>query len=151
METVFAAFFLALAVSGMTALSRMLETRILLEHACHRAARAKSVGFNGFMCLKTARAAMIPVSGKRLWPQRDFGAFEEAARIPTYLASPDTSAARGVLDYEYWGSTSLDIDGSSSIGGRIRAKMKCAADDFTVSGAGEVESHFPLYMDDCGR
>ena len=67
-ETVLAVLVVSAVFFGLFRLSRLLTGKILLEHAAMRVARARAVGFNDFMCRKTARVAVIPVAGKRLWP-----------------------------------------------------------------------------------
>lgn len=144
-ETVIAVVFLSFAFLGLVQLSQMLRSRILLDHAAARAARAHAVGLNEFMCLKVARAAMIPVAGKCLWPEGVEDGWSEAARVPIYLASPNEPRARGVLDYELWRNMSVDVDGG--FGDTVEASINLHTDDFNVDGRAEIESHFPLYME----
>ena len=68
-ETLIAVLVIMLIFTGAFRISRMLAARTVLDYAAARAARAKAVGFNDFMCVKSARAAMIPVAGKRLWQE----------------------------------------------------------------------------------
>ena len=67
-ETVLAVLIVSAVFFGLFRLSRLLAGKILLEHAAMRVARARAVGFNDFMCRKAARVSVIPVAGKRLWP-----------------------------------------------------------------------------------
>ena len=68
LETVLAVFFITLVFLAVFQVAHMVTTKILLDHAAARAARARAVGFNEWMCLKSARVAMIPVAGPRTWP-----------------------------------------------------------------------------------
>ncbi len=82
-----------------------VATRLLMEHAAARAARADAVGFNSFHRDKTVRVALIPVSGARLVPDggRVVGSgAKELAYVRTYLQSESWPDARGILDYERW-------------------------------------------------
>ena len=75
LETALAVLFITVLFLVVFQVAHMVTTKILLDHAAARAARAKSVGFNEWMCLKSARVAMIPVAGRRLWPEE--GEYDE--------------------------------------------------------------------------
>ncbi len=113
-------------------LARGFAGREILRHSAARAARARTVGFNHWMCTKVMRVAAIPNAGKMLEPSyasftdeelRDALASKrpgelwdwsltanprsdrgatEAARIPDYLASEHEARAQYILDYEGW-------------------------------------------------
>ena len=140
-ETVFAVVFLTALFLVLMQLSRMLQARIMLDHAAARAARAKAVGFNDFMCLKTARVAVIPVAGKRLWPTDEkFTTGNELARVRTYLESPDAARANGLLDYENWKTLSVDAgDGGQSV-------VNLKTGWFKVEGKAGIEDGYTYYM-----
>lgn len=144
-ETLIAAIVVVFGFLALFRLSHMLTGRILLEHAAMRAARARSVGFNGFMCRKSARVAAIPVCGRRLWPEGDEFDYEmERSRIPIYMATPTPAVARGALDYEGWGRLAIDEgDGRG-------ASVSLANDWFDLKGRAEVEDNCSLYLDDYG-
>lgn len=126
-------------------LSHMLTGKILLEHAAMRAARARTVGFNDFMCRKAARVAVIPVAGKRLWPQGDeFDYGMELARVAIYMGTPNAAVARGVLEYEGWNRFTVDPDR----GGDTRTRLE--TDWFDLEGEADLEENFTLYMNDQG-
>lgn len=148
-ETVLAVLFITFVFLTAYQLSNRLSARILLDHAAARAARAKAVGFNDFMCRKSARVAMIPVAGRRVWPA-DLDGADEVSRIPVYLATDHEAMARGVLDYERWETTSFDVRSGGGIGATADARLRMEADDFIATGEASVESHFPLYMFDQG-
>ena len=142
-ESVIAVVFVAFLMTLSMLLVRMVTARVVLSHAAARSARAKAVGFNDFMCAKTAYAAMIPVSGRRLWPVE---ATDERARVPLYLESEDASRARGILDYEYWDSTDLSFDMGFGMAPEARASIRLQTEDFTMDGDWRVEAHAPFYM-----
>lgn len=87
-------------------------TRILLENASARVARADTVGFNSFQCAKSFRVSMIPVSGRREIPAPDRGITgwaSELAFIRAYLQSQTYAEANGTLRYERWDDLSYRI------------------------------------------
>lgn len=146
LETVLAVLCISVLFLFFFHLSQVAMTRTLVDHAAARAARARTVGFNDFMCVKSARVAAIPVAGERLWPEEDM---DELGRIPDYLASEDGARARGILEYEYW--PTLHIDVSRGFGSRIRAKTSIVRQEgMFVKGEAEIESHYAHYMDDAG-
>ena len=113
-------------------LARGFAGREILRHSAARAARARTVGFNDWMCTKVMRVAAIPNAGKMLEPSyasftdmelhgalanktpgelwdwsltantRSDRAETEASRIPDYLASEHEERAHYILDYEGW-------------------------------------------------
>lgn len=145
LETVIAVLVVTSTFLCLFKLSQMLMGKIMLEHAAMRVARARSVGFNDFMCIKSARVAVIPVAGKRLWPEGDeFDWGRELDCIPIYMQAYTPSIARGVMEYEYWDSMGIDpADGS-------KAKVRLASEYFDLEGKGGVENNFNLYMTDQG-
>jgi len=144
-ETLIAAIVVIFGFLALFRLSHMLTGKILLEHAAMRAARARAVGLNRFMCLKSARAAAIPVCGRRLWPEGDeFDHAMELSRIPIYMATPTPPVARGVLEYEGWGRLKIDVDQSTD----SRTRLK--TDWFDLTGRAAIEDNNSLYMNDMG-
>ena len=139
--------------------AHMVTTKILLDHAAARAARAKSVGFNEWMCLKSARVAMIPVAGRRLWPEE--GEYDEASLVPIYMTTEHESMARGILEYERWRTMDVDVDSGGGIGAEVSARVAVDvprfysrgdedSDTTEIVGESRIESHFPLYMNNQG-
>lgn len=156
METMLAVLFVTFIFLALFQLSHWLTARILADHAAARMARARAVGFNDFMCLKAARVAVIPIAGRRLWPDESNPEFDELARIPIYLATDDIDISRGVLDYERWPKMSRAIRTGLS---RVDAWVKVAMPSFgwgedtesvVIEGKAAVEAHFPFYMNDQG-
>ena len=140
-ETVLAVLIVTSVFLVLFRLSHMLTGKILLEHAAMRVARARAVGFNDFMCRKAARVSVIPVAGRRLWPaEGEFGVSQEAARVRTYLESPDDARARGLLEYENWARLGVDPgDGGQSV-------VTLKTDWFKLDGKAGIESGYTYYM-----
>lgn len=145
LETLIATIVLTVVFLGLFRLSHMLTGKILAEHAAMRVARARTVGLNDFMCLKAARVAVIPVAGKRLWPNGDeFDYVMERAHSRIYMATPNGAVARGVLEYEGW--SGLDAEP----GNGTHSTVKIANDWFSVIGEASLERNCDLYMEDSG-
>ena len=160
LETVIAVLFITFFFLATFQLSLLLTSRVLADHAAARAARARAVGLNEFMCEKAARVAVIPVAGPQVWPVDNDGA-DEFYRIPTYLASEDWSCANGVLDYEYWHSMGFSAKASLGMTPTVETEVSVPVPRqlgggegeermIRVEGKAEVEAHFPYYMMDQG-
>ncbi len=141
-ETVIVVLITCLVLFAFLQLTHMFVNHEVLRHASDRAARARAVGFNGWMCEKVMRVAAIPNAGKMIEPSsEEFPDMElreaiatkgpgkfwdwalgaspqsergqmERARIPDYLASENSARAAYILDYERWDDIS-----SSGLGG----------------------------------
>ena len=151
-ETVLAVLVISLVFVVLFRLSQMLSGKIMLEHAAMRVARARAVGMNEFMCAKTARAAVIPVAGKRLWPEGDtLDAATELARVPIYLGTPNGAVANGVLDYEGWARLKVEPGDGTGVQTTMDFSLFDGTMDFRLEGKAGIERNYPLYMDDQGR
>ena len=141
-ETVLAVLVITFVFLALFNLSHLLTGKILVEHAAMRVARARAVGFNDFMCQKTARVAVIQVAGKRLWPDDEkFTAGNELARVRTYLESPNGARASGLLDYENWHTMSVDPgDGGQSV-------VTLRTGWFKIEGKAGIEDGASYYME----
>ena len=141
LETLLAAVVLTFAFMALFRLSYMLTGKILAEHAAMRVARARTVGFNNFMCIKAARISTIPVAGRRLWPlDSEFDVDMECARSKIYMATQTPAVARGVLDYEGWGRLRVNPgDGTHS-------EVGIQNEWFNVDGSASFERNYDLYM-----
>ena len=144
-ETLLAVLVITGLFLALFKLSHMLTGKIMLEHAAMRVARARAVGMNEFMCLKTARVAVIPVAGERLKPGKDDERkdMSESALARMYMRTPDGSYADGLLQYENWN----DLSVTPGRGGASHTAMK--TDWFNLTGEAEVDT-FPVYMNDLG-
>ena len=144
-ETLLAVLVITGIFLALFKLSHMLTGKIMLEHAAMRVARARAVGMNEFMCIKTARVAVIPVAGERLKPgendeRKDMS---ESALARMYMRTPDSSYADGLLRYKDWDRLSLNPDGS----GITRTEMK--TEWFNLRGEAVVDGP-PIYMNNMG-
>ena len=140
-ETVLAVLVISFLFFALFRLSHMLTGKIMLEHAAMRVARARAVGFNDFMCVKAARVAVIPVAGKRLWPEEELREGVDIARVRTYLESPDGARARGLLEYEGWQRLGVDPgDGGMSV-------VTLKNDWFRLEGKAGVEDGASYYLE----
>ncbi len=157
LETVLAVFFITLIFLMVFQVAHMVTSRILLDHAAARAARARADGFNDWMCLKSARVAMIPVAGACTWPAG--GVADESSLVPIYMTTDNESMADGILEYEQW--EAMDFSVKSGIGSEVEAHIAIDlprfysrggedSDAIEIDGEAKVESHFPLYMNDQG-
>ena len=159
LETALAVLFITFLFLVVFQVAHMVTTKILLDHAAARAARAKAVGFNEWMCIKSARVAMIPVAGRRLWPEE--GEYDEASLVPIYMTTEHESMARGILEYERWRTMDVDVNSGGGIGSEVSAHVAVDvprfysrgdedSDTTEIVGESRIESHFPLYMNDQG-
>lgn len=163
LETVLAVIFVTFAFLVLFQFSHWLTARILTEHAAARAARARAVGLNDFMCRKSARVAVIPAAGRLLWPgEDDLAEGEELWRVSDYLCSENWGRANGILDYERWHTMDFDLKTGFGNGSTCSADVGLRMPRFIgggddacesgvrIGGSAEVESHFPLYMNNQG-
>jgi len=142
-ETVLAVLVITFLFFFLFWLSRLLTGKILVQHAAMRVARARAVGCSEFHCLKTARVAVLPVAGRRLWPEDGDERLEganELALVRMYMRTPDSLYASGLLRYENWDRMTVTIgdDGPSSV------SMK--TEWFTLRGEAIVDN-YPVYME----
>lgn len=145
-ESLLAVLIVSALFFGLFELSRLLMGKVMVEHAAMRVARARAVGFNGFMCVKAARVAAIPASGRRLHPGKDDprGQISEAALARMYMRSPDANYANGQLRYEHWDQ--LEIRPARG-GGASETALKTGW--ASLKGEATVDG-FPIYLYDRG-
>jgi len=145
-ETVIAVVIITFVFLTLFKLSHLLTGKILLEHAAMRVARAKAVGFNEFIGVKAAQVSVIPVAGRRLWPEGDQMDYaQELASVAIYMGTPNAGIARGVLEYEGWHR--MDLPRADGKAWTVRLEN----DWFDLTGSAVVEDNFTLYMNDEGR
>lgn len=153
-ETVLAVLVITGVFLCLFRLSYMLTGKIMLEHAAMRVARARAVGMNEFMCQKAARVSVIPVAGRRLWPEGDeFDYGMELGRVAIYMGTPNEAVARGVLEYEGWNRLQVEsgTDSRVSLGFSLFGDEDGkGADTFDLDGEATVESNYQFYMNDQG-
>jgi hypothetical protein len=96
----------------------------------------------------------------------------ESARIPEFLAAENHPRSRFVLDYEHWRGRGIRhwVDTLTSPGGDIETEASLrvavaqnlpltapmhrafyAADEVELRAESEMESHYPLYIEDASR
>ncbi len=197
-----------LVLFGLLQVAHAFAGREILRHSAARAARARTVGFNYFMCHKVMRVAAIPTAGKMIVPQVDIElesplanavadkkngelwdwaisalpasekGMLEASRIPEYLGSEYQERADYILDYELWdeingaglgGGYPSPVSDDNTLTVRVRQKYplsifiralndwvgftaggKDGMKDLTLSGEFNIESHYPLYLNEEG-
>ncbi len=141
-ESLVVLLVVCLVLFGFLQVSHAFAGREVMRHAAARAARARTVGFNSWMCEKVMLAAAIPASGKMLVPEdapRDMAladdisrrpgslwdwavkaeptsvrASYEENRIPSFLDCDNVERAEAVLNYEGWDDiTASGLSGSA--------------------------------------
>lgn len=146
-ESVFVIILTSLIFLALFQYANLFSSKIILTHAAARAARCRSVGFNQWMVVKSARVAAIPASGKRLTPEhagvdpaitaalqrnrvtdiwdlalhsntRSPGTMLERGLIPEYMGSINHPTAEHLLDYEHWETLSVNIDEDTVLDGK---------------------------------
>jgi len=146
-ESVFVMIVTSLLFLGLFQYANLFSSKIILTHAAARAARCRSVGFNRWMVMKSARVASIPAAGKRITPAyagidpaitaalqnnrpfdiwdlalrsstRSPGTMLERGRIPDYMGSVNDPTAEQLLDYEYWETLAVNIDEDMNLDGK---------------------------------
>jgi len=104
-ETIVALLFALFAFLAVFQYADNLRTKLLLKYAAFRCARARTVGYNDYKILKTARLATMSAAGESL-AKNDAGkplsTGELLARMRTYISSRHDGAARHILDFDYW-------------------------------------------------
>lgn len=147
--------------------ARLLNCRTVLDYAAMRCARARAVGFNDFMVLKTARLGTISISGKCLtnFDDEPGGAEPSASmlqnRMGSYLQTANYAETEGILDFELWHKLNWACDESSdSVEMRVSQKQPLfkilsdggeedddsASGYITLRGKAKIESHYPFYL-----
>ena len=148
LETTLAVVFVSFLFLALFKLSSMLTDKILLEHAAMRVARARTVGFNDYMCRKSARVAVIPVAGRRTWPEAsdDWSDDYELGRIGAYMASENDAYARGILDYEKWSTLATDPGDGTDSSVKMGFDLFDGEVKFDLEGEAGVEENYSHYL-----
>ena len=146
LETCIIMMLLCLIFFGLFQLSQLSASKEILDYAASCGARARTVGFNDFMCGKVIRVAAIPNAGRLLEPVVDRPANPaplsrtpgeawdyalraqpvspqyavERDRIPLYLGGEYAGRLPGILQYEYWNNDLSTEPDDGSIGFDIR-------------------------------
>jgi Flp pilus assembly protein TadG len=140
-----------LVLFGVVQVGLLYASQHVLDHAAVCVARARSVGFNDFMCYKVGRVATIPNAGRitepafptstadpafwgsatpseawemglRSWP-RSPQVDTELSRVPLYLGADYYSELQAILDYAEWDSVRAPLlnDGADT---SVRARTR---------------------------
>ena len=148
--------------------ARLLICRTTLDYAAARAARARAVGFNDFMVLKTARLGAMPVSGEcytRMNGDRAPSTATLVSRMGSYLQAASPAETEGILDFELWrngnlgwacaephgdvGELTMQVWQKQPVFNSINPQGSPARDDaamITLRGEAKIESHYPFYL-----
>lgn len=152
-ETVFIIILTSLVFLAVFQYANLFSAKIILTHAAARAARARTVGFNRWMMLKSARVASIPAAGKRIVPEYTGldpaitaalqqnrvgdiwdlalrsdtispGTMLERGRIPEYMGTVNDPTANYLLDYELWDTLSVDMKEGINLDGTMPSDLE---------------------------
>ena len=167
-ESIIVLFFLCIVFFLVFDYARLLICHTTLDYAAARAARARAVGFNDFMVLKTARLGAMAVSGECLTRVNDDDPPSTATRVSrmcSYLQTASPSETEGILDFELWrngnlgwscaephgdvGELTMHVWQKQPVFNSINPQGAPARDDaamITLHGEAKIESHYPFYL-----
>ena len=171
-ETVLVLLFLLFAFFALLQYADNLRAKLLCEYAAGRCARARTVGMNDFMIVKTARIATMAAAGPcrsdELYGEA-LSAYQLANRSGSYLECEDEAAAQAELDFDYWRNGRTEAVATLS-GAKVEARvvqhrpqffdlfawvngetaetdedgnLKVNAD---LTGTAAIEAHYPVWM-----
>jgi Flp pilus assembly protein TadG len=166
-ETTIALIFVLIVFLALFNLADLTRTKLLVENAAVKCARARAVGYNDFMLRKIARLATMPAAGRCLTPSDDgtgtLSRSDRYNRIGDYLMSEYDEQADAILDFEYWqnGDTAISATvGSSPVTATV-SQRRPRLFDFgvltgavnpdtdsraTISASSTQEAHYPDYL-----
>lgn len=166
-ETTIAMIVVLIVFLALFNLSDLMRTKLLVENASVKCARARAVGYNDFMLRKIARLSTMPAAGRCLTPSSygdgSLSVNERYARIGDYLASEYESQADAILDFEHWrdGDTGVACSTDASkteatvtqrrprISGLGKLTGLADADNTphaSISATSTVEAHYKAYL-----
>ena len=175
-ETIVALLFALFAFLAVFQYADNLRTKLLLKYAAFRCARARTVGYNDYKILKTARLATMSAAGESL-AKNDAGnplsTGDMLARMRTYISSRHDGAARHILDFDYWENGRTPMPQIDISGGKIEIETRQRrpqffdifaffggeravfdtssergddAPDFDLHGRAAIEAHYTDYL-----
>ena len=166
-EVTIALIFILIVFLALFNLADLTRTKILVENAAVKCARARAVGYNDFMLRKIARLATMPAAGRCLTPSENgIGTLPRSARyyrIGDYLMSEYEAQANAILDFEYWRNGDTEISatkGSTPVTATV-SQRRPRLFDFgvltgavnsdteswaTISASCTLEAHYPDYL-----
>ncbi len=121
-ETIVALLFALFAFLAVFQYADNLRTKLLLKYAAFRCARARTVGYNDYKILKTARLATMSAAGACLTKDDEGDVLSTGAqlsRMKTYLGSSHDGAARNILDFDYWNDSIMPMPKIRNAGNMI--------------------------------
>ena len=167
-ESIIVLFFLCVIFFLVFDYARLLICHTTLDYAAARAARARAVGFNDFMILKTARLGAMAVSGECLTRVNGDSAPSTAAlvsRMGSYLQAPSPAETAGILDFELWrngnlgwtcaeprgdvGELTMYVWQRQPVFNSLNPPGAPERDDaamITLHGEAKIENHYPFYL-----
>ena len=126
-ETVIALLFALFAFLAVFQYADNLRAKLLLKYAAFRCARARTVGYNDYKIMKTARLATMSAAGESL-AKNDSGkplsTGDMLARMRTYISSRHDGAARHILDFAYWDNGRTPLPQIDVVGGKIEIETR---------------------------
>ena len=170
-ETIIVLFFICILFFLVLDYARLLNCKTILDYAAARCARARTVGFNDFMILKTARLGVMSVSGKCLTQFDDEDPDAQPStemlrnRMGSYLQTSFISETPGILDFELWrpdklgwscveshgdsGDISMHVWQRQPLFSTLNPPESDERDDAAevmLHGNAKMESHYPFYL-----
>ncbi len=167
-ESIIVLFFLCIVFFLVFDYARLLICNTTLDYAASRAARARTVGFNDFMVLKTARLGAMAVSGECLTKINNDSTPSTAAlvsRMGSYLQTANPSETYGILDFELWnngnlgwscaephgdvGELTMNVWQRQHVFNTLNPSGASDCDEAamaTLHGQAKTESHYPFYL-----
>ena len=166
-ETTIALIIVLIVFLALFNLADLTRTKLLVENAAVKCARARAVGYNDFMLLKIARLATMPAAGRCLTLSDDgsgtLSRSDRYYRIGDYLMSDYERQADAILDFEYWQNSDTAIsatEGSSPVTATVLQRRPRLFDfgvlasatnheaNFraTISATSTQEAHYPDYL-----
>lgn len=152
-ETLITVLVICMLFFGLLQLSQVFAAKEVLQHAATRSARARTVGFDHWMCDKAMLVASIPNAGKmktpvlaeqgtglqKLLEDKTPGAVWDASlqtfpasqqsrleksRIPDFIASGNASRGLSLLNYEEWENIRIEGLDQLSVAEKLEVNIK---------------------------
>jgi hypothetical protein len=165
-ESVLAMIVLLIVFLALFNLSDLIRSKLLVENAAVKCARARAVGYNDFMLRKIARLSTMPAAGKCHTAadpgNRTLSLHSRYDRIGGYLMSEYEAQADAILDFEYWNNGDTYIRATSGNSPATATVTQRRPDNFNfgvftglpgnrenkigISASATMEAHYPDYL-----
>ncbi len=165
-ETTISMIVVLIVFLALFNLSDLMRTRLLVENASVKCARARAVGYNDFMLRKIARLSTMPAAGRCLTDSSTgdgtLSRSERYSRIGEYLSSEYEAQADAILDFEYWrngdtfaSSHTDSINTSATVTqrrprlfdfGPLAGRTRDIDGHTEISASCTAEAHYPDYL-----